>query len=340
MPPTISVALCTFNGDRFIVEQLNSIIAGGRLPDQVVISDDGSTDSTLDLVHQWMPRAEARGIQVRLLTDGPRVGVTANFAHAIEATTGDIVVLCDQDDRWHHNRLDHVAQVFADSPGLLLEHGDADLVDEAGSPLGNTLFQNLRVSAVERASINGQDALGAYLRRNLATGATVAFRRELFAAAVPLPAQWVHDEWLAIVAAATGRVAVNEDRLIDYRQHGSNQIGVKEPTLVYRITRMLATAPDRNAVLATRSEILATRLAGQPGVSAKDRARASAKARFERARAELPALRIARLRGILTLLVRGDYRRYASQGQLDALRDVAKVAYRPGAVDGAADTAS
>ncbi|MBC7724587.1 MAG: glycosyltransferase [Burkholderiaceae bacterium] len=319
---TVSVALCTFNGEAHLAGQLASILAQHTLPDEVVISDDGSTDGTLAVISTWSEKADAAGIATRVLTRETPVGVTANFASAIAACRCDVVVLCDQDDLWHRGRVSVAVDAFNADPALLLQHGDARLVDAGGDPLGTTLFAALGVTADDRAAINAGRGFARYLRRNLATGATLAFRRTLFDTAAPLPAEWVHDEWLAIVAAATGAVAVTDEVLIDYRQHDSNQIGVAAATLAYRVKRMLGSPVDRNHLLARRAAILAARLPQIAGVTAATATSARNKARFEESRAALPQLRVARIPGILQAARGGAYVRFASQGRLDMVRDL------------------
>lgn len=333
-PLSSAVALCTYNGERFLRAQLDSILAGDRLPTEIVVSDDGSTDSTLQVAEAWAPLARDRGIRVELIA-GTNVGVTANFARAIEATGSDIVVLSDQDDVWHPPRLKKALDAFAGDDTLLLHHANARLVGENGEALGLTLFDGLSVSEAELDGITRGDAFGVYLRRNLATGATVAFRRGLYDTAAPLPEGWLHDEWLAILAAATGRVAVTTETLIDYRQHGSNVVGVEEPTLAYKVRRMLETSPERNAQLAARSAVLAERLAAMPAdrVSAAVRDAARDKARFEGIRAQLPAARILRLPTVLRAARGSGYQRFASQGLLDIARDLLQSGSRGTATD-------
>lgn len=321
---TVAVALCTHNGAKYLRGQLESILAQGRRPDEIVVSDDASTDDTELIVREALGDAAALGISAKYLGGGPRLGVTANFERAIAACGTDVVVLCDQDDVWHPSRISGAVDAFERSGALLFRHENARLVDERGTPLGLSLFEALGVTRSDRDRINRGDAFAAYLRRNLATGATVSFRRSLFDRAAPLPGEWVHDEWLAMIAAATGRVEVSADISVDYRQHGSNVIGVAAPTLRYKFRRMLATAPDRNAILAARARVLADRLAGMDGIATGMLAAAEAKARFEAERAGLPRPRFRRIAGILRANRVGRYRRFASQGALDMLRDFVK----------------
>ena len=316
------VALCTYNGARHLAEQFESILAQNRMPDEIVVSDDGSTDGTVELIREFLHRAAERGIAVRYLGDGVRRGVTPNFALAIASCGSDVIVLSDQDDVWHADRLGVALESFERDPGLLLRHENARLVDERGQALGRTLFDALAVPPEDRSRINRGQGFGAYLRRNIATGATMSFRRVLYPLAAPLPEEWVHDEWLAIVAAAVGRVEVTDNCLVDYRQHGTNVIGAPARTLRYRMARMLETSQARNAGLAARSVVLADRLGAIDTVSDQVRAAARAKAQFEFERAALPAARIGRIRGVLRASRGGRYSHFASQGMLDMLRDV------------------
>ncbi|WP_309712147.1 glycosyltransferase [Pseudolysinimonas sp.] len=312
----ISVAMCTHNGGPYLEAQLRSILDGTRVPDEIVLSDDASTDGTIGVARAVLGAA---GVPHQILENPTALGVTANFEHAVRATTGDVIVLADQDDLWHATRLAQVETEFAGGD-VLLRHSDARLVDATGEDLGVTLFARLRVRADEVAAIDGGRAFATYLRRNLATGAATAFRRELLADALPFPTEWVHDEWLAILAAARDAVRLERATEIDYRLHGANQIGVAEPTLRYRVSRVFGDSGDRAALLARRSEVLAERLVtrGLPAPAQQ----AAAKARFERQRSRLPRLRIARVPGILGALLGGGYRRFASQRSLDALRDL------------------
>jgi glycosyltransferase involved in cell wall biosynthesis len=317
--PGISVALCTFNGARYVRKQLESILDQTRRPDEIVVADDGSTDGTLEIVAEV---AAGAGVPFVVLPSGARLGVTANFARAIAACSGDVVVLSDQDDVWHDDRVaDSLAALDAD-PEALLVHTDARLVDAAGGPLGVDLLEGLRATGNERRELaSGSGAFRVHLRRNLATGATVTFRRRLREAAEPFPSAWVHDEWLTILAAAQGGARYLDRATIDYRQHGSNEIGVARGGLGYLIARMLAPRADRYETLATRAALLEERLARLP-VPEDVRALARRKARFERARSRYPRVRIARVPAILGGLVRGDYRDLSSQRSMDALRDL------------------
>lgn len=320
MPLSISVALCTYNSERFIEEQLRSILTQSLRPDEIVVGDDGSTDATLDLIRALVT-AEGGGVRLTVLPVGDRLGVTANFERTVAACIGDLIALSDHDDVWHPDRLAMAVPAFEADPDLLLQHADARLVDADGAPLGVSLFEGLTVSAAERAAIDEGRAIDAYIRRNLATGATVLFRRELLEAALPFPPEWVHDEWLAVIAAVIGRVQLLDQQVIDYRQHGANQIGVAAPTLRYRIGRMLEAREDRLARLSVRARALVSRL-DELDVPDATRRLVREKAVFETIRAAYPANRLARVPRVLMQWRVGSYARFASQGALDVARDL------------------
>ena len=325
MTESVSVALCTHNGARFIEEQLESILAQTVPVREIVLSDDASTDDTVDLAR----RTGGERAALTVLRHDPPLGVTANFERAIRATTGDVVVLSDQDDRWRADRVERgLARLRASSDAELC-FSDARLVGPSGDPLGGSLVERLRVTPAERAALADGDLFDALVRRNLVTGATVLFRRTLLDAALPFPAEWVHDEWLAIVAAATSSVAFEPDTLVDYRLHEANVIGMRAPTLGVKVRRVLERDGGRTAGLARRAEVLAERLAALPDGPSFDGVRrtrlsttAREKARIERRRAGFASARWRRVVPVLRLLAEGSYERYTSQGRFEAIRDM------------------
>jgi glycosyltransferase involved in cell wall biosynthesis len=311
------VALCTHNGAPYIREQLSSVLAQSAPVAELVVSDDASTDDTAAIVADALDGA---AVDFVMLRNEPAVGVTRNFEGAVAATSGALIALCDQDDVWHTDKI-RILRDALDASGALLTHSDADLVDEHGDPIGRTLFQWLEVSPNDLAAEQTADGFAVLLRRNLITGATVLFRRELLDVALPFPDEWVHDEWLAIIAAATGRIVAVEQPSIDYRQHGSNQIGVVEPGLRYKVARVLDTDGERNRVLAQKFRILAQRL-DELDVPVRMRELARRKADFELRRSQFPPSRWRRLVPVVRELRAGGYAEFASRRRADAIRDL------------------
>lgn len=320
--------MCTYNGAPYVAEQVESILAQTVPPHELVVGDDASSDDTLRIVERVLAEHRARGgagLDVVVLTRDPAVraepyGVAGNFARALEAATGDVVLLSDQDDRWAPDRVERSVAALERHPDAGLVHGDARLVDAAGEPLGVTLFEALGVSAAEFAEIDAGRGFEGMLRRNLVTGATTAVRGELVARALPVPEGWIHDEWLAIVAGATGRTVVLRESLIDYRQHGRNQIGARKLDWATRVERLREPRTGRNERLLRRARSLAERFEQLP-VGPERLAAVREKLAHEEARSRLPAARIRRLGPVLREWRTGRYRTHGLGAQ-DVLRDL------------------
>ncbi len=323
---TISVALCTYNGSAFVEQQLRSILDQTVPPQEVVVFDDGSVDGTerivADVVETWRGRHPEATLDVRIHHSKSPLGVTANFERALAACTGNLIALSDQDDVWPRDRLERMLAVFDASPGLQLLHTDARLVDEAGRPTGATLLETLGVSQADRSAVHAGRAVDVLLRRNIVTGATTMLRRELVLRARPFPQSWVHDEWLAMVAATTGAMDLLDEPLVDYRQHGGNQIGVTSLDAAGRFGRLRAPRTARNRRLLARAEALAERApALTPPPSPDVLHRINVKLAHERMRSGLPAGRARRAVPVLREWLSG---RYSScgLGLQDVLRDL------------------
>ncbi|MER3388733.1 MAG: glycosyltransferase [Microcella sp.] len=329
---TVSVALCTRNGSRFVREQVRSILAQRPAPLELVVGDDDSSDDTVAIIETAL--AEARSadtaVQTALIVrrHSPPLGVVGNFADAMAHCRGDLIALSDQDDVWRDDKLARFVPLFAADARLQLAHSDARLVDAAGEPLGLTLLEALEITAAEREGLIAGDAFAVLLRRNLVTGATVVLRRTLLERAAPLPAEWVHDEWLAAVAAAHDPHAVRlvPEPLIDYRPHGANEIGARKPTMADRWAKLREPRDDRAPLLAERTCLLAERLAALD-VAPERVAQARAKHGHEARRRDLPRWQPARIPGIVAGVARGRYGRY-SRGAIDVLRDLVQPAGR------------
>ncbi|HTL41895.1 MAG TPA: glycosyltransferase family 2 protein [Pseudolysinimonas sp.] len=315
----VSVVLCTHNGAQYVGEQVASILQQVPAPTELVLGDDASTDDTVAIVERLAADA---GVQLVLRRHDPALGVRANFADALDHATGELIALSDQDDIWHEGKLSTLIAAFAADPDLLLVHSDARLVDADGRPLGLTLLQALEATAHERAGLERGDAFATLMRRNLVTGATVMVRRSLLERAAPFAPDWVHDEWLAVIAAATGKLRLLPAELIDYRQHGANQIGARKPTWAERWAKLREPREPRASGLVARTAQLVEALERLgDGVAPSALAAARARLDFENARRALSRVPVARLPWILAAAVRGRYGRYA-RGSIDILRDL------------------
>lgn len=312
----ISVALCTYNSEEFLSEQLRSIVAQTRAVHEIVISDDGSTDNTKRMVEEFA----ATDSRV-LVAPWERVGgVTRNFERALAMSTGDVILLCDHDDIWKPDKVARLSQEIGQFARAMV-FSDAQLIGSGGNDLGVSLFEALRVSTSELRAVAEGRGTEVLTRRNIVTGATACVTQGLVDIARPFPEGWLHDEWLAVIAALVGHLGFLSEPLTAYRQHGSNQIGVGSPSTNARMARMFASNPERHVRASARIEVLLSRArelgAPQSAIQTLER-----KASFERSLAALPTSRPRRLLPVLKLLRSGAYTAHASQGRLDAVRDL------------------
>jgi hypothetical protein len=178
------------------------------------------------------------------------------------------------------------------------------------------------MSARDASRIHDGEAFGVLLRRNFVTGATVMMRRIVVEYALPVPDAWLHDEWLAIAAAAAGVVDFLPEPLIDYRQHSANQIGARTLTFSGATGRLTSSRAARNERLLRRAESLPRRLETlTPAVSPLAVAKASAKLDHERFRSALPASRLRRVLPVFREMVGHRYSLFGG-GLPDVVRDV------------------
>lgn len=219
----ISVALCTYNGEPFLRQQLASIQQQTRLPDELVVCDDRSTDQTLTIVRGF---AETVSFPVVIVQNAETLGAAKNFEKAIRLCAGDLIALSDQDDIWYPNRLERSAQEFTEHPEAGLVFSDADLINDSDEVAGPTLWQRLGFAGKHESELlAGHYAVLA--KHRFVTGATVMFRASLRDRFLPIGKGWIHDEWIALIAAAFSDLRPIGQPLIRYRVHGSQQVGFR-----------------------------------------------------------------------------------------------------------------
>lgn len=196
----ISVVMATYNGALYVQAQVNSLLACLGPMDEIVVSDDGSSDATLGILRAIVdPR-------IRILPPGPRLGYQKNFQRAILAAKGDFIFFSDQDDICLPGRIANslAALEKADCVG-----GDAILVDPELITLQESHF----------AARKAQFSAFRLFVRPAVIGATIACRRDFLLQSLPFPDAVPHDMWLSIRAAWRGRLAIVAEPFILYRRH-------------------------------------------------------------------------------------------------------------------------
>jgi hypothetical protein len=219
----VHVAVCTYEPDeRHLAEQITSILSQEAVDLTVTICDDGS---------RLPPIVDDQRVNV---VAGERLGVFHNFERALRHVPAgvEMVLLSDQDDIWHPRKARTLLAALQADPTVRLVHSDARLINDAGSVLAGSMF------AAEQRNVAHID-VDHLIAKNVVSGCTAAFRPSLLSVALPFPTlgdstPFHHDLWLALCAAATGRIATVHQPLIDYRQHLGNVLGVQERRNLWR----------------------------------------------------------------------------------------------------------
>ena len=211
----ISVCMATFNGGKFIREQLESILSQLPPDAEIVVADDGSTDDTLLVVDSLKESC------IRVLPAERHLGVIYNFERALRASKGEIVFLADQDDVWLPGKLEK----------CLAALNEVDLVMHDAFLLGlSDAFESAWVRNGKLSDIRTyRSGVVANWWKNSFTGCCMAFRRKVLDKALPFPKNLpMHDQWLGVVAEKYFKVSYVDEPLVDYRQHSSNATHIEK----------------------------------------------------------------------------------------------------------------
>ena len=312
--------MCTYNGARFIREQLYSIIAQTRLPDELVICDDKSTDQTLDIIRAFDKKAP---FAVCIHSNKEQLGTSANFEKAISLCTGDIIFLADQDDIWISEKISIIENIFLKHPDIGVVFSNAGIIDENSKPLDYTLWQSIHFNSKLQSQIIKGNAINVLLNKNVITGATMAFRSKYKQTIFPIPNDWIHDHWISLFVGIQSNISPINQPLIKYRIHSSQQIGLtRKSTLeVFKLRRKASELINQDMVRYSKAlDHLATTF--------PESISRIYKPFFENKISHLKFRRdLSRnnLKGVLIItkkLLAGEYRRYSSRSSSSALYDI------------------
>jgi glycosyltransferase involved in cell wall biosynthesis len=319
MTTSVSVALATFNGARYLPAQLASIAAQDRRPDELVVGDDQSSDATPEIVQRF---GRDTGIAVRFTRNTERLGSSGNFAAILSRCQGDVILLSDQDDLWAPDRVSVSLQQLQAHPQVGLAFTNGTLINEAGDPIRGSLWQRCFFDRSEQKRFHDRRGWEMLLKTNTVTGATMAIRREALASALPIPPGWVHDGWLAFMIEVMHGALPIDRPLISYRIHAQQQIGIVglSPRQVMALVRRQDARFYRSEAVNFRN--LADRLGALGPIYAEPAEGARGKARFLERRAAGRDRLADCLRGLGRSLVERSYQAYGL-GPMQALFDLA-----------------
>ena len=228
-----SVVMATYNGSRFIQEQLDSIIAQTILPGEIIVSDDGSTDSTVELVQSFFKKHADLPIKYQLvINDEKNHGVCGNFQNAVNYSNGEYVFFCDQDDVWFPNKIERLVSVLDSCREEVVIH-DAQILKEFddGSfcPIDKYLISSYPFDSNGLYKINGPDNVClAFYCGCITAGMCSSIKRDYLLSVTPFSKSSCHDDWIQFCALADNTLLAINDKLAFYRIHKNNTYGISE----------------------------------------------------------------------------------------------------------------
>lgn len=322
--PSVSICLATFDGARYLPALLESLLAQSEPPDQIVACDDASGDATPALLEHF---AASSPVPTRVVGQPVRVGIAANFDRALREASGDVLLICDQDDVWHADKVATLRSLFAERPALLAAFHDSRLVDAAGADLRRTLWEATRLAGRRRARLAGDGAFAELVAHPRVVGHSLAISATLRDLVLPIPAEAPYDLWLVRLAAAAGPIAPLERALVSHRLHAASAVGLPSSlslgARLGRLEREREAYRREAAGLAALERRLAERL--PEALDGTARRLIGAKSRHVLRRAELSrAARPAGLALVAGELAAGRYHRF-SNGLASAALDAASI---------------
>lgn len=229
---TISVAMATYNGERYLQTQLDSLSSQTRLPDELVICDDDSLDSTIEIAERF---AKSSPFNVKVFRNTNRLGSVKNFELALTQCTGEIIALSDQDDIWLPEKLAKQGGLMEKNSGIGGVFSNAFLMSAQSVRTGQTLWNVNNFSPADQDELRSGGRCPAAVTGKKALGCTLMFRANLMKKIVPIPPIWEHDGWIAWMISVYSRLYAIPEPLIQYRIHASQQFGVARRTLLSRL---------------------------------------------------------------------------------------------------------
>ena len=219
----ISVALTSYNGERFIREQLRSIAGQTRLPDEVILCDDASTDGTVEVIRRFLEEDPLPGW--KLTVNEKNIGYIANFRQALSLCGGDLVFLSDQDDVWHPEKIERMEALFRENGNIAALATAYEAIDAEGKPVPDALPLYRPAESWKEGTL--RQIKGSVFYSNIAQGCACAYRRDVAeeylrkGADCALPHDWA----LNLLAFERGGLYYWKERLFSYRLHGENTTG-------------------------------------------------------------------------------------------------------------------
>ncbi|MBO5923351.1 MAG: glycosyltransferase [Lentisphaeria bacterium] len=216
----ISIAIAAYNGGKYIAEQLASLLAQTRLPDEIIICDDSADELTFQAVQEFLPCNI-----IRYTKNLEPLGVARNFEKALSLTSGEYIFLCDQDDVWLPGKVESLAAVLDKNKDIDGVFCNSILVAEKLEPLDKTLWELRNFTPAMQKMLAGGNALEVFCRRVVCSGHNIAVRRRALEYIMPFPelAPFYPDTWIALAVALNSNMQMCNELLTLYRIHNANR---------------------------------------------------------------------------------------------------------------------
>lgn len=217
----ISIVLCTYNGEVFLKQQLDSILEQSLMPDELIIVDDNSDDNTVNLIHEITNDCT---VDIKVIQNESRLGIVKNFDKALALSSGDYIFLSDQDDIWNKNKVKTMLAYMIDSEVInqpKLVYSDALIIDHSDNKISDSYMQ------YEKLKPKYDSPYFELTTTNFIPGCSMMMNRALVTKALSIPKEAVlHDWWLALIAALSGDILYAPEPLFRYRLHDNNAWGL------------------------------------------------------------------------------------------------------------------
>lgn len=230
----ISVCIATYNGEKYIKEQLDSLVNQTVKPYEVILQDDCSLDNTVEIAKQYTDQ-----LNLKIYTNDVNLGFTKNFESVISKANGNYIALCDQDDIWREDKLEILLNNIENNS---LIYSNSMLIDANGKSLEKSFSKVLN-----KNFISSTEALN-FLNDNCVSAHAMLFKKELLNYIFPFPKNIFFDQWIAANAAALNGVKYYDECLVEYRQHDNNTLSnhIKKKLHKEKISRLERTFSQIN----------------------------------------------------------------------------------------------
>lgn len=303
---SITVIICTYNGEKYIEQQILSILQQERTPDEIILLDDNSKDTTFFKSRKLLEKSNGK-IKIICEKNESNLGYVKNFEKAVLLAQNEIIVFSDQDDYWIPEKLTEIENVFNEKD-IDLVFSDGDVVDSNLKSVGYTILDTKGITRKKRNDIQKGNLYRHLLKYNIVTGATIAVRKSFIKKILPFPQFWVHDAWISMIASENKRYHFIDKSLIKYRIHENNTVGTAKGLVgQYKNSKKENNTPEKNL-----HQITALAQYAENNFYLKGKKDINDKFAFLKSRATYSQHFFPRLLGVTLNTMRGNYHKFSN----------------------------